>query len=376
MVSRDDFRYLIHLLKCAINECQPDEKPEGVSFENVFDCAMKHDVANLAFYAVEKLNIKPENKLFERWREVRDLAVMRDINQSFAYDELIAELQKSGLRTLEIQGTVVKKYYPQPDMRTMSDIDFVADLENLKKIQPILEKLGYECDCHLEEIDAYRKPNINLEFHSKVFVKEPFTECYADAFDKAECRNGTAYFYGDNDFYVYNMFHLLKHLFYASGCGVRRFCDIYVLNKALKNSLDREYIHVMYEKYGVADKAQAVEELADALFGDGELTDDLQAMCDELMDSAVHGTAEGQVRISLNNIRQDCKRFVKLRYWLQRVFPPYEYMAWIYPQIDGNKALLPIFHLRRIFRIAFKERYKIKRAGKAYKNADKEKKNG
>ena len=209
-----------------------------------------------------------------------------------------------------------------------------------------------------------------------MFVKEPFTECYADAFGKAEIRSGTAYFYGDNEFYVYNMFHLLKHLFYASGCGVRRFCDIYVLNKALKNSLDREYIHSMYEKYGVADKAQVVEELADALFGDGELTDDLQAMCDELMDSAVHGTAEGQVRISLNNIRQDGKRFVKLRYWLQRVFPPYEYMAWIYPQIDGNKALLPIFHLRRIFRIAFKERYKIKRAGKAYKNADKEKKNG
>ena len=299
MVCRDDFRYLIHLLKCAINVCQPDEKPDGVSFENVFDCAMKHDVANLAFYAIEKLNTKPENELFKRWREVRDLAVMRDINQSFAYDELNAELQKSGIRTLEIQGTVVKKYYPQPDMRTMSDIDFVIDKVNLEKIQPILEKLGYKCDCHLEEIDAFRNPNINLEFHSKVFDTEPFTVCYSDAFDNAASSGGTVYYYNDNDFYVYNMFHLLKHLFYVYGCGIRRFCDIYVLNQAFGSNLDRDYICAMYGKYGVRDKAESVERLSDAMFGDGEMTDDLQAMCDELMDSAVHGTAVVQAKSAL-----------------------------------------------------------------------------
>lgn len=376
MINSNDFGYLVHLLKCALNGSRPNEKPDGVSFENVFNGAIRHDVANLAFYAVEKLEAKPEYELYDCWHQVRDLAVIRDINQAFAYDELCAELNKAGIRTLEIQGTVVKKYYPQPDMRTMSDIDFVVDKENLTKIKPILEKLGYECDCHSQEIDAHREPKINLEFHANVFEKKPFTDCYANAFENAKSEGGTVYYFSDSDFYVYNMFHLLKHLFYASGCGIRRFCDIYVLNRALEGSLDREYIHTMYEKYGVADKAEAVERLADALFGDGVMTDDLRALCDELANSAVHGTTVVQAKNDLNNIMQDGKRFAKQRYWLQRIFPPYEYMSWIYPQLEGKKVLTPIYQLRRIFRIVFKERHKIKRACSAIKKADKEMKNG
>lgn len=376
MINSNDFGYLVHLLKCALNGSRPNEKPDNVSFENVFNGAIKHDVANLAFYAVEKLENKPEYDLYDNWRQVRELAVIRDIYQGFAYDELCAELQKAGIRRLEIQGTVVKRYYPQPDMRTMSDIDFVVDKENLAKIKPILEKLGYESDCHIEEIDAHKEPKINLEFHAKVFDTKPFTDCFANAFENAKSKDGTAYYFSNSDFYVYNMFHLLKHLFYVNGCGIRRFCDIYLLNKALKGSLDREYIHSMYEKYGVSDKAEAVERLADALFGDSVFTDDLQAMYDELMNSAVHGTTVVRAKNDLNNIIKDGKRFAKLRYWLNRVFPPYEKMVWTYPQLKNKKALTPIYYLRRIFRIVFKERHRIKRACSAIKKADKEMKNG
>lgn len=107
MINSNDFGYLVHLLKCALNGSRPNEKTDDVSFENVFNGALKHDVVNLAFYAVEKLENKPEYELYDCWHQVRDLAVMRDINQSFAYDELYAELRKAGIRTLEIQGTVV-----------------------------------------------------------------------------------------------------------------------------------------------------------------------------------------------------------------------------------------------------------------------------
>lgn len=372
MVNSNDFGYLVHLLKCALNGSRPNEKPDSVSFENVFNCALTHDVANLAFYAVEKLENKPDYELYDNWRQVRDLAVIRDINQSFSYDELCAELQEAGIRTLEIQGTVVKKYYPQSDMRTMSDIDFVVDKENIKRIKPILEKLGYECDCHIEEIDAHREPKINLEIHAKVFDTKPFTDCYANAFESAKSENGMKHYFADSDFYVYNMFHLIKHLFYVYGCGIRRFCDIYVLNKALKGNLDREYIHSMYETYGVSDKADAVERLADALFGNGVFTDDLQSLYDGLMNSAVHGTTVVRAKNDLNNIMQHGKRFAKLRYWLNRVFPPYDKMLWTYPQLEGKKALTPIYYLRRIFRIVFKERHKIKRAGEAIALADKD----
>lgn len=370
MVSKSEFGYLAHLLKCALNGGRPNEKPADASFENIFECAVKHDVANLAFYSVEKLNLKPDANLYERWRQARDLAVIRDINQSYAYDELMGELRRLNIRALEIQGTVVKKYYPQPDMRTMSDIDFVVDRESFDKIQQMLEKLGYEHKYILTEVDAFRKPNINLEFHSMVFDIPPFGDWCANPFENAKSRDGISYYYSDSDFYIYNMFHLLKHLYYVFGCGIRRFCDIYVLNRALCDNLDREYIRTAFEKYGVLDKAETVEKLADALFGDGEMTDELQAVFDGLMDSAVHGTIEIGAKISLDNIRAEHKRFIKLRYWFRRVFPPYESMARTYPSLDGKSFLLPIYYLRRIFRIVFKQTYKIKQANEAVKKAE------
>ena len=51
-------------------------------------------------------------------------------------------------------------------------------------------------------------------------------------------------------------------------------------------------------------------------------------------------------------------------------------MVWTYPQLVGKKALIPIYYVRRIFRIVFLESDKIKQTGKAIKKADKEMKNG
>lgn len=369
MIKRNEFDYLIHLLKCALGSDKPNEKPDGVSFENVFECALKHDVANLAFYSVEKLENKPDRELYDRWKQVRDLAVMRDINQQFAHDELVAELKNEGVRSLEIQGTLVKKYYPQSDMRTMSDIDFVIDRENLGKAEEILKKLGYECDCHPYEVDAKRNPNINIEFHSKVFDSHPFIGCYENTFENAESADGFSYVYNINDFYVYNMFHLLKHYCFESGCGIRRFCDIYVLNKALGDKHDREYIKTMYDKFGVTVEALSVENLAQALFGNGEMTEELSAMTDEIMTSAVHGTRTITVKNAMKKMTKNGKKHQKIRYFFSRVFLNYDKMVYQYPSLEGKKALLPIYYVRRVFRIAFKERYKVKRVTDSIKDA-------
>jgi len=55
-----EYGYLIRLLRAAIRQETPEELPEGLSFETVYRHAMEHDVANLAFYAVERLQKKPE----------------------------------------------------------------------------------------------------------------------------------------------------------------------------------------------------------------------------------------------------------------------------------------------------------------------------
>ena len=55
-----EHEYLLHLLSSVITCTQPCEKPEALSFQRIFDIAADHSVANTAFYAIEKLSVKPD----------------------------------------------------------------------------------------------------------------------------------------------------------------------------------------------------------------------------------------------------------------------------------------------------------------------------
>ena len=59
--------YLLSLLRCALNDATPDEKPEDIAWENVFSMAKKHGVSALGFYAIKKLKNLPDSELMEKW---------------------------------------------------------------------------------------------------------------------------------------------------------------------------------------------------------------------------------------------------------------------------------------------------------------------
>ena len=211
MLFLDEYDYLIHLIDCTLNNKQPNELPSGFDFANIFKLAKEHEIANLAFYSIDKLKNKPEPQLYNQWSTVAQLCFTRDINQQFAYDEIISEFKSANIRTLEAQGTVIKKYYLESHYRTMSDIDLLIDQCNLQKAREILQKLGYEITFpHDYEINAFRRPNINIELHCKLMNHDKFSGFFDNAFDIANTSDGFTYFLNDNDFYLYTMFHLIK----------------------------------------------------------------------------------------------------------------------------------------------------------------------
>ncbi len=76
-----DERYLLALLKSILHEELPPEKPENCSFEQVFVLAKRHSVANMAYYAIQKLKQKPDAALLCEWKEVYEKALVKDVIQ-------------------------------------------------------------------------------------------------------------------------------------------------------------------------------------------------------------------------------------------------------------------------------------------------------
>lgn len=336
--------YLIHLVRCAIHNLQPREPEAGLDLQIVYEFGAYHQVANIAFYSVEKLKNKPEAELYSKWQACRDLAIMLDINQNYAASEIRESLGAAGIRLLELQGTKIKQFYPQSDWRTMSDIDFVIDQENIPKAAEILTELGYhDQDMYLGELNAYRPVNINIELHTEYFVEtSEYREVLHSPFDSVD-ENGQC---KTDAFYLYNILHIAKHYF-DGGCGLRRVLDMYYLNQNCGSLIDRKRTQEALEKVGLTKFAADFGELADAWFGREEQAFPDGKMVRYVITSGHFGTlAYGRMNRMAKVIDKN-DRFAKQKYVLRRVFPSGEILRTRYPVLERHKILYPFCWVHR-----------------------------
>ena len=345
-VFMDECDYLIHLIRCAIHNQQPCELPQGLCFDRIYECGVYHHVANIAFYSVEKLTNKPADELYRKWQACRDRAVILDINQNYAAQEIRAALEGASIRFLEVQGTKLKPLYPHPEWRTMSDIDFIIDPENLQKAADLLKGLGYECEeKYGAEVDAHRRPNINIEMHSHYFLEEiEYREALRLPFETVE-QTGQ---YDLNEFYLYNILHIARHYFYG-GCGIRRVLDAYFLNKTFGEMLDRQYIQDALERVNAADFAAELSELADAWFGGAEQNVSRCKMAKYIILSGMHGTRSNATKKYLDQHYDSTARFGKLKYMFHRFAGSGGILRKAYPVLEQYKILYPFCWVHRAF---------------------------
>ncbi len=343
----NEYDYLIHLIKCAITHKIPQELPNDLSFDKVYEYGISHDIANIAFYSIEKLSQKPQEDLYKQWQLCRDLAFTRDINQSFARDEIVSLLQSENIRFLELQGTKIKEFYPSPDYRTMSDIDFIIDLENLEKGRKILEDLGYMCkNVDNVEIDGFRSPNINIELHTEYFSENSnYHQIMRPPFETLEEKGE----YDVNEFYIYNMLHIAKHYF-NKGCGIRRVLDAYYLNLNYSKIINHQYVNSYFEKANILEFVERISNLAKYWFGNGEYSQEFDSMAKYITHSPLHGTEQNEMNNRLRDVCGEDTKFPRIRYAFKRVFAVGGTMYKHYPFLKKWKILYPFCWIHRFIR--------------------------
>lgn len=355
---KDEYDYLLHLVRCVIHNKQPEEIPAYLSFKKIFEYAVSHEIANIAFLSIEKLNKKPTSDLYNKWLLKYNQSISRDINQSYARQEILEEFKKAKIRSLEVQGTKIKEIYPKPEYRTMSDIDFIIDYSNLDKAKDIMLSLGYKCRfIDGVELDAYRAPNIFVEIHTEFFSKnsrfcgymdKPFT----NTIESVECSCET----NPDVFYLYSILHIAKHYF-NKGCGIRRVLDVYFLKHKYNKLIDKEYLDEKYKEAGILQLAIDLHLLAEYWFGNEQINKDLTVIEKHFKDSEVHGSMDIKISNRLSKYNLQWEKQTKIRYLLKRIFPDINFMCSAYPIVKKNKYLLyPVLLVYRILNCFFSGR--------------------
>ncbi|MBE6720745.1 MAG: hypothetical protein E7571_08875 [Ruminococcaceae bacterium] len=332
MVIRYDFEYLIHLIYCAIHDLQPEEKPEQISFENVFLLGKEHEVGNIAFLSVEKLENKPDAELYNEWQVFYYHSVQRDARQLAQYSDLCNLLSENKIRWTEAQGTVTKTYYPTHDSRMMSDIDLIVDVSSLGKIESLMVQRGYEVKkIHENELNVYPENETEIEFHTEYFSEFykgsllRYSGAINSPFDHAVQSEENEYKYVQSDtyYYLYSLLHTIKHFEYA-GCGIRRILDLYFVEKALGDKVDRKVINNALEQYGFAENANKLFKVERYWF-EGEKPDsDLIETIIDILQSGNHGNSDIKLRNSLRRDADDGMAKAKLRRVKNFLFPSLE----------------------------------------------------
>ncbi len=363
----------VYLVGCAVKNTIPSpEKIKTMNLKEVYAFASKHMMLStvaLALKSAGYIDDKTEMAIYA--------AINRGIQFSCALNEVVGELERSGVWYAPLKGIIIKDLYPNSYMREMADHDILIDEFQREKVKEIMERKGYIAqfyDVHNEDV-YIKKPFLNFEMHTDLFKSyenRRIYEYYHGIKTKLIKDEYTHFGYHltDDDFYLYMISHEYMH-YTGGGTGLRSVMDTYVY---LKNkSLHLSYIEKEAKKLGIDRFEKANRELALHLFDDGVLSEEENAMLQYMIGSGAFGTTDNMIRNSVKNQGNGIKG--KLTYIISRITipvmrsnPQYKVFERKYPYFYKHKILLPVLPVYRLYKARRKTPGRIKNEIKTINN--------
>lgn len=351
---------LISLLALALGR---PSGPEGnLNFSELLQLAQKHSVANMLYYALPHLPAAQQPTPAERklCKELAYAAATREAVQQRETDALIAHFAQERIAVLPLKGYVIKRLYPKPEMRSMSDTDLLFDPSQAARIKAVMDELGYTTRQYDEgDTDVYLSPaGMSYEFHRSL-TDEGYSEGSRQFLGGLlSCarpveENSALLALPHEEHYAYLLCHFVKHLT-GRGIGVRQVMDIYLCRR--RWTFDEKRLHALLERIGLAAFAETVEQLAVCWFGGGTgdaVTDELGAY---ILGSGTFGTLDQR---TVNRMAQERQRANRVSFALRRIFPPYSFMAKSMPSLKKVPFLLLFYWIARILRSIFCRRQRL-----------------
>ena len=162
------------------------------------------------------------------------MSVMRNERLLVAQDQILTLLEQAEIPAAILKGSSVSRYYPQPDLRVLGDVDILIPIERVDQVKDMLLQMGYA----FHESDH--------EFHLGFTRNGAYVEIHYDVTVLPDCKGGeytaleTKHFLDQVDtasvsghrFPVLTephqalclLLHMVRHT-RDSGIGLRQLCD-------------------------------------------------------------------------------------------------------------------------------------------------------
>lgn len=341
------------LLRSAIcDDRLSDKENELYDAEVLFrivKIAKKHDVLHLLVLGLKKNELLDENtKQLER--ELFK-AVYRYERLNYELKQVCEALEKAQIPFLPLKGSVIRRYYPEPWMRTSCDIDVLVHKKDLRDaVSYLVENLKYtEHEQNSHDISLFSPSGNHIELHYDLVedhIAGNSSEILAEIWNVVSVIEGFSYHYEmpDDIFYFYHIAHMAKH-FENGGCGIRPFLDLLILDNLPEvNHNKRDKI---LERGNLLKFANAARRLSRIWFSNEPYDYISQQMEDYILRGGVYGNNENRITV------QQQKKGGRIKYALSKIFIPYDVIKFHYPILQKHKWLTPFMEVRRWFKLIF-----------------------
>ena len=278
-------------------------------------------------------------------------------NQDLEIEKWLDAAEAAGIDCIPMKGYWLRKLYPSPLMRSMTDFDVLLRHMDRDAIRPWMESLGYtpEEEKEISHHDNYiKKPWMYIELHKHLTKPRPGREeLERKVWAHSTPVPGKQHIYQMSleDFYIFHLLHMYKH-FTTRGLGLKSIIDIYFFLQAHGKDLDQTYLQQELKALGIHTYAAYMEKLADIWLGDGESDSDSKLVTDYIAGCGMFGTAKHYHTIRMVECGGN-RSTSKFRYRLKLLFPDVQTMAHRFPSVLKFPYLLPFYWVARVFRSIF-----------------------
>jgi len=199
------------------------------AWNHLLDLALQHSVLAILYPALVGM---PQGTvpaaLLDRWQL---LTLQAGIQEARRFQEALAltsALAERSIACVAFKGMVLRTLYPQPDLRTMGDIDLLVRPADLLMAEALLQERGLRPVGVNAHHHSWRSgPGLFVEVHTALFKKSDGAleqTFFAQAIPHQEA--GRRYCApAPEDAAVYQILHMAKHFRYL-GFGLRELADL------------------------------------------------------------------------------------------------------------------------------------------------------
>jgi len=331
-------------------------------FDAAYSFAKKHQIIPLVYYGAAHIDSFVNSQAGAKFLITTMTLAGYSETQLAEIDKVSSAFKESGIEFLKLKGTVLKRLYPLPEMRLMSDADILIKTEQMPKIEGIMKNLGFAFVTNSDHEWIWQKDGFTIELHKRLIAsyQKDYYEYFGNGWQLAKRNDATSeYRMSKEDELIYLFTHLAKH-YRDAGIGVKHFTDIYVFLRS-EGKLDMDYVQTKLEKLKLYEFFENVRKMLDVWFEEAEHDEISEFITSKIFESGVYGQRVTELKSQALKRKIQGKSNSKLSRFLTHIFPPYRTMKNMYTVLEKAPVLLPFMWAWRWIRLIFTGKKSIER---------------